>query len=73
MNGNLYAFNFPRYIVQSQDIPRDVRARAESSDVRITSLSFSYDDPTLFLVGTEGGALLLGSTLSQVEWFCFLI
>ncbi|XP_063846261.1 cytoplasmic dynein 2 intermediate chain 2-like [Scylla paramamosain] len=54
------------YMVRTQDIPRGVRTQVgEDSGVGIAAASYSRDDPTLFLLGGEGGSLFLCSANSE--------
>lgn len=54
------------YMVRTQDIPRGVRTQVgEDSGVGIAAASYSYDDPSLFLLGGEGGSLFLCSANSE--------
>ncbi|KAK8395587.1 hypothetical protein O3P69_005591 [Scylla paramamosain] len=54
------------YMVRTQDIPRGVRTQVgEDSGVGIAAASYSHDDPTLFLLGGEGGSLFLCSANSE--------
>ncbi|XP_050696256.1 cytoplasmic dynein 2 intermediate chain 2-like [Eriocheir sinensis] len=50
------------YMVRTQDIPRGVRTQVgEDTGVGIAAASYSPDDPSVFLVGGEGGSLFLCS------------
>ena len=54
-------------MLQSEDIPRGVRTQMdETVGIEITTVSFSHEDPTLFVIGAEGGGLFLCSTASEV-------
>lgn len=54
-----------------EDLPRSYRSggavTAATEGVGITSLSFNSQDPTVFVVGVEGGSVLLCSTSQQVK------
>ncbi|KAL7646349.1 UNVERIFIED_CONTAM: hypothetical protein RMT77_003258 [Armadillidium vulgare] len=52
------------YLVKTEDIPRELRSRlSDAGGVGLTCVTFGYDDTSRFLLGTEGGAVLMCSTL----------
>lgn len=57
-------------VVVQEDLPRSHRSggavTAPTEGVGITSLSFNSEDPTVFVVGVEGGSVLLCSTSQQM-------
>ena len=53
--------------MRTQDIPRGVRTQVgDDSGVGIAAASYSHDDPSLFLLGGEGGSLFLCSANPEV-------
>ena len=58
---------FCRFIVVSDDLPRSRRVVVGDGGLGITTLAFNSEDATVFVVGVEGGAVLLCSTTGQVR------
>ncbi|XP_068212736.1 cytoplasmic dynein 2 intermediate chain 2-like [Palaemon carinicauda] len=55
------------FMLQSQDVPRGIRGPIDETEgVEVTSASFNKEDPTLFVIGAEGGGLFVCSTTSEV-------
>ena len=49
-----------------EDIPKAVRSD-KNNGVGISSISFNSEDPSIFFIGAEGGAVMICSTASQVQ------
>lgn len=51
------------FIILSEFLPRNfqIKSTRENSEVGILSLSINHEDPSIFIMGTEGGGILQGS------------
>ncbi|XP_064082921.1 cytoplasmic dynein 2 intermediate chain 2-like [Macrobrachium nipponense] len=55
------------FMLQSQDVPRGIRGPIDETEgVEVTTASFNKEDPTLFVIGAEGGGLFVCSSSSEV-------
>ncbi|CAL4083864.1 unnamed protein product [Meganyctiphanes norvegica] len=55
------------FAIQGQDAPKTGRIRMdESASIGLSCISFNSEDPTLFVVGAEGGSIFLCSSLSRI-------
>lgn len=51
--------NFSRFVLMSQDLPRAMKVKGVRGDkeIGVTSISFSHEDPDLFVLGSESGCV----------------
>lgn len=55
------------YIILSQFLPRNLVTKQPEAEVGVTCVSFNPDDPSIFIIGTEGGVISQCSLNSQIE------